>query len=89
MTTQPGFASLLKQARGALDGYENNALGLATLNYRGGGSAKNGKVRVVGEDLSIKRLGGRPLTAQWGPHLVLTSAVSPGTSLEHTCARIV
>jgi len=92
MTTQPSFASSLKAARGSADGYENNTLGLATLQYGGGGAGagvKNGQVRVVGDGVSIKRLGGRPLTAHWGPHLALASAVSPSTSLEHTCARIV
>jgi len=89
MTTQPSFAASLKLARGTPEGYENNTLGLATLSYAAVPAAKNGKIRTVGEGLSIKRIGGRPLTAQWGPHLVMSSAVSPATSLEHTCARIV
>lgn len=88
MTTRPSFQSSLRAGLGSPDGYANKTLGLATLQYGSPKGVKSGEVRVVGRDLSIKRLGGRPLTSPWGPHLALTSTVSPATSLEHTCQRI-
>lgn len=49
---------------------------------------KKGQIRVV-RDASIKRIGGRPLTSYWGPHLSLSSTVSPSTDLENLSRRIV
>ena len=88
MTTRPSFQPSLRTGLGSPDGYANSTLGLATLHYGSPKGVKSGEVRVVGRDVSIKRVGGRPLTAPWGPHLALTSTVSPATSLEHTCQRI-
>lgn len=57
------------------------------------GNKPVGKLRTFksasGEGVSINRVGGRPCSAQAGPHLHLTATSSPSNCLDHIARRIV
>lgn len=61
---------------------------LASYKDSMGGKTSVGKKRHLGMK-NMKRLGGRPMTSQSGPHLRPASTRGGSNSLDHYCARIV